>query len=580
MKRVNLCFLLGLLGSLTGNFGAWAQGACTIYVKAPVCAGSDYKPALVGQFSGWNSNLEMTYVSSGSYMGYYSYTFSENVQGQEFKVRELNDQKWENEVLGYGSGSMQVRDNWYRMNNLSVTGSLTVLDFSNPAEYCWQQCIPEAQPDYKTQTDMPVLYIRTKDNVPVVSKDVYVKGYYYLDNRGIEGIKSIASEELPDTLQIKGRGNYTWSGFEKKPYRLKLNNKTALLGLKKNKHFGLLAHADDRFGWMRNTMGFLLSKQMGLKWTPEQQPVEVVLNGDYIGLYMLTELIRVDKDRVNIVEQPDECTHPDSITGGWLVEIDNYKEEGNVELTEPEYPPYHGSRTAMFTPKTPEVLSAQQRSYLTNALQTMQNIIYTNDDQAMADVMDIESLAKFYLVQEIMSNCESFNGSCYLHKDMGEHEKWFWGPVWDFGNSYDRNNEQMIYEGEVMFAQKWIARMLAHPVLQKAVQKEWDHWRYYEAANVAAVINEMAERISHAAVRDAKRWPQYNHSNMSKGAKDILDRYDWRVDMLSRLWGNGKEDEPTEAVVNSMERTAATKVIRNGQLYIIRGGMEYTVLGQ
>lgn len=434
--------------------------------------------------------------------------------------------------------------------------------------------------EYKTQTDMPVMYIRTKDNAPVVSKDVYVKGYYYLDNRGIAGIESVASEELPDTLQIKGRGNYTWSGFEKKPYRLKLNNKTALLGLKKNKHFGLLAHADDRFGWMRNTMGFLLSKQMKMAWTPEQQPVEVVLNGDYIGLYMLTELIRVDKNRVNIVEQSDQCTQSDSITGGWLVEIDNYREEGNVEITEPEFWPYHGARTAMFTPKTPEILSAEQRSYLTNAVQDIQNAIYSDKDTDFARLVNIEELAKFYLVQEIMSNCESFNGSCYLYKDMGADEQWYFGPVWDFGNSYDRNNEQMIYEGETMFAQKWIARMLEHPVLKTAVQKEWDHWRYYEAAHVESAINELKERISKAAVRDAKRWPQYDHSDMNNRARNILKSYNWRVEMLSKLWGEGKEDDPTEAVANVTERATATKVIRNGQMYIIRDGVEYSVIGQ
>ena len=64
-------------------------------------------------------------------------------------------------------------------------------------------------------------------------------------------------------------------------------------------HFALLAHADDNLGFMREPMGFWLSERLGLEWTPDMKPVEVVLNGDYIGLYFLVENIRVAKDRVS-----------------------------------------------------------------------------------------------------------------------------------------------------------------------------------------------------------------------------------------------------------------------------------------
>ena len=57
-------------------------------------------------------------------------------------------------------------------------------------------------------------------------------------------------------LQIRGRGNYTWDWFEKKPYRIKLDKKAPLLGFNKSKHFVLLAHADDNLGFLRETDGF------------------------------------------------------------------------------------------------------------------------------------------------------------------------------------------------------------------------------------------------------------------------------------------------------------------------------------
>ena len=201
---------------------------------------------------------------------------------------------------------------------------------------------------------LPVLYIQTENNQKIESKEVYVNATYYLDNKGLSGYESIGSAAEPLTMEIKGRGNYSWTGFDKKPYRIKLADKQQLLGMNKSKHFTLLAHADDsndRKGFMRNAVGFELSKLIGMTYTPDAKPLELVLNGDYIGLYFLTEHIRVDKDRVNIVEQEDEEIDSEKITGGWLVEIDNYDTDPHVTIKE------GGEATMWITYKTPEVLS-------------------------------------------------------------------------------------------------------------------------------------------------------------------------------------------------------------------------------
>ena len=181
---------------------------------------------------------------------------------------------------------------------------------------------------------LPVMFINTENLQPITSTEEYVYADYYIDNMGIEGVENVGSKEVPEPMLMRGRGNYTWNSFDKKPYRLKLESKTALLGMKRNKHWALLAHADDNLGFLRNTLGFEVSRRIGLAWTPGQQPVEVVLNGDYIGLYMLTEIIRVEPDRVNITEQADYETNRFKITGGWLVEIDNYQEEEQVRTVE------------------------------------------------------------------------------------------------------------------------------------------------------------------------------------------------------------------------------------------------------
>lgn len=277
----------------------------------------------------------------------------------------------------------------------------------------------------------PVMFITTENSAPITSKETYLNATYYLDPMNTDATP-LGSKDAQLALQIRGRGNYTWTGFDKKPYRIKFAEKTAILGMKKSKHFALLAHADDNRGFLRNTLGFYISKTLGMPWTPEQRPVEVVLNGDYIGLYFLTETIRVDKDRVNIVEQPDLATGAEEITGGWLVEIDNYDTDPHITIKEGK-----SNYNIIFTYKTPEVLSSEQKKYLTDQMTNLNTKIYSDAFEACPwrSYIDLETLAKFYLTQEIMGNYESFHGSCYLNKQQGNSEKWMFGPVWDFGSS-------------------------------------------------------------------------------------------------------------------------------------------------
>ena len=245
---------------------------------------------------------------------------------------------------------------------------------------------------------LPVLYILTENNAAITSKDDYINATYYLDNQGLSDYQSIGSKAEPLAMEIKGRGNYSWSGFDKKPYRIKLADKQPLLGMKKSKHFTLLAHADDsndRKGFMRNAVGFELSKLIGMTYTPDAKPLEVVLNGDYIGLYFLTENIRVDKDRVNIVEQEDEETDASAITGGWLVEIDNYDTDPHITITEGG-----DVYTMWITYKTPEVLSYQQEQYLTQQMLLIDGLVYGDKNSSeLWNYLDMDALAKFYIVQ-------------------------------------------------------------------------------------------------------------------------------------------------------------------------------------
>ena len=109
------------------------------------------------------------------------------------------------------------------------------------------------------------------------------------------------------------------------------------MGMPPNKHWALLKPSEN------TVAGLGLGKLMDMAWTPDFRPVEVMLNGDYIGLYFLTETIRISENRVDIYEQKDGETNPSLIKGGWLVEVDNYRDDCQITVPrmqpmEPDYP--------------------------------------------------------------------------------------------------------------------------------------------------------------------------------------------------------------------------------------------------
>ena len=192
--------------------------------------------------------------------------------------------------------------------------------------------IAPAYAEVPTRT-LPIIYVNTQNGQAIEDKETQIPATVYIDSV-LPEYAPLGSEAAPLTATIKGRGNWTWRGFDKKPYKLKFDTKTKVLGMPKNRHWCLMASADDWLAFLKMPAGFALSEAVGLRWTPRTRPVEFILNGQYMGLYFLTEHVRIGSNRVNITEQAENETDPDSITGGWLVEIDNYWEEGNVEFHE------------------------------------------------------------------------------------------------------------------------------------------------------------------------------------------------------------------------------------------------------
>lgn len=424
---------------------------------------------------------------------------------------------------------------------------------------------------------LPVVYVTT--TAPIESKEEYVTGTLYIDPLGT-GYEALGTAEAPITAQFKGRGNWTWIGFDKKPYRIKMDAKQKVLGMPSNKHWCLMAAADDNLGFLRMPLGHMISEAIGLRWTPRLVPVELVLNNKYVGLYFMTEHVRVGSKRVNIEEQEEGEKQADLITGGWLVEIDNYPTENNITFTE------GNGQDIMVSLKEPEIISAEQRNYIVNQMLELNSALYEKTPQHIERILDMKESAKYYLVQEIMGDCESYHGSCYLYKDrdsLGTVDKWKFGPVWDFGNSYrSYHHNGWIYE-RPEFAQYWIGQLATWPSFQKELSEQW--WIYYHTKKdeVRAQLTEISKLITQAAKNDAVVWRNTlnytDNSNMTEKTNSILEQYDWRIRWLYSKLGEGTKPPTTGDIQIGAPEESTKKMMRDGQVVIIRNGVEYNMLG-
>lgn len=284
---------------------------------------------------------------------------------------------------------------------------------------------------------------------------------------GYVELKNNSGQTLKDgKVSIKGRGNSTWYP-EKKPYQIKFDKKVDLLSDDKDdsaKTWLLLANAyDDTL--IKNYVAYQTAYDVGLNESPECQFVDLYYDNEYRGLYLLCEKVQINKNRINIQENEPEATDStkteqaknsynytfqyntnlkdDSIIdSGYLLEIDNpgYKEELS----------WFESSIGHVVVKSPEFASYKQMKYISEyfeaAIKETSNI-----DGNAAKYFDLESLTKYFLVNEFAKNSDYMRySSTYFYKDKGQvlHA----GPVWDFDlafgmHGYEGYGEYIDYTG-------------------------------------------------------------------------------------------------------------------------------------
>ncbi|MCM1320651.1 MAG: CotH kinase family protein [Bacteroides sp.] len=343
-------------------------------------------------------------------------------------------------------------------------------------------------------TGLPIVFIETQDGEDITSKENWVSVAI-----------SIQDGEKTQTYaaQMKGRGNSSW-GQPKKPYSIKLDSREKVLGMKKHKRWVLVANYSDKT-LLRNDWASYIGNEIftGMKWNPSFEAVEVVLNGEYKGSYLIGEQIKIDKNRVDI---PDisEFSGKKIENGGFICEVNQQMDEAfNFETT-------HGVCISL---KDPDEVSEEIQNFVRETVQAAEDAIFSenfaDEEEGYAKYIDVSSFIDWYLVNELTKNNDAiFFSSVYFYYDP-DAKKLFMGPDWDFDISCGNINYNGCDEPEGFWIKNaaWYAQLFEDENFQAKLKARWQEVRADVVQAASEVIDEKAGKLEKSAEANFTRWP-------------------------------------------------------------------------
>ncbi|MBR5447905.1 MAG: CotH kinase family protein [Clostridia bacterium] len=313
---------------------------------------------------------------------------------------------------------------------------------------------------------LATIHIVTETGGDVESKEDYIRAEFTLKGEDGRDI-SVGS------MRIRGRGNSTWM-MEKKSYRLKFDDDVCLMssdmGDTLNKDWTLLANHCDK-SLIRNHVAMTMGRELdGIDWSPYTELVDVYLNGEYRGVYMLSEQVEVGDQRVDI-----EDGEADDI--GFLLELDNYA-EGEYLV---DYVTILGQKYSIKS----DIKDKNQTIALKLYMETLMSVIKEGNREKIEKSVDIASAVDMYLLHELMRNVDTGYSSFYMYFDSPHGKMTFTAP-WDFdlstGNTTASPSEIGLHVAHCMdengdylkTVNTWFAALMSNEWFRVLVQERYN----------------------------------------------------------------------------------------------------------
>lgn len=430
-------------------------------------------------------------------------------------------------------------------------------------------------------SNLPIVVIETENGQEIPDEPKIWASMTIIDNgvgqrNALSDLNNAESHDFSGTIAIEIRGSSSQI-LDKKQYALttydgqRNKDNVSLLGLPDENDWILNGLAFDP-SLMRDYLSYQLSLQIG-QYASRGIYCEMVLNGDYRGIYILQEKLKADDDRINIDRISNFDNAGDELTGGYITKAD--KTEGG-DIAAWTMPSYNGASTAFIHehPKPLDVTSSQS-GYVEGLFWDLANATRENNlslTEGYPSIIDIPSFVDFMLINELASNVDAYQFSTFFHKDR--NAKLRAGPVWDFNLTYgndlffwgfDRSHTDVwqFDNGDNVGAMFW-KDLYDSRVFQCYLSKRWheliSEGQPLHPDQIHAFIDEVVMLLEEAREREQSRW-----NTLGDYEAHISDMKAWisqRVSWLTRILGTPTAclgEEVPELVISKINYHPASR---------------------
>jgi hypothetical protein len=334
---------------------------------------------------------------------------------------------------------------------------------------------------------------------------------------------------------IEIRGSYS-ATLPQKPYGFETrdslgnNLNVPILNMPSENDWVLIAVYNDKV-FMRNTLAFDLFMKMG-HYQPHTRLCETIVNGEYQGIYALTEKIKCDKNRVNIKKLTSADTLGNDLTGGYIIKVDNSNFDGSdgwwskyeaIDCPRTKRYPYF-----VYVYPKPEDIINQQKQFIQKFISKIDSVLRTpqwcDPINGYRAYLHVSSFIDYFIVGEVSRNVDTYKKSAFFYKDRDDVDSRLQaGPVWDFDWAWKNINECMVNAidgsgwtyniSSVCHSSPvppgWMVKLLEdttftnelhtrYSLLRKTILSENTIYHYIDSINML---------VSEAQVRHYQKWP-------------------------------------------------------------------------
>lgn len=397
----------------------------------------------------------------------------------------------ENMVASFEHNGSEVLVN----NKVQISGQ-TVNDFTDIQNYRVTTADGKSgqyEVDITHFTGLPIIYLETTGGQEIDSKEDYFTGS--ISMKGGRNFEDFTST----SMKIRGRGNSTWGIHPKKPFQLKFDEKTEILGMPRDKKWIFLAEFSDKT-LLRNKIAFEMGYLSQLDYTPQSVFTEVVINGAYNGTYNITQKVEESDNRVQLGDT------------GYLLEIDQMERLDADDV-------YFRTNAFLINIKEPDTeYNSNEFTYVSELINEFENVLmgsrFADPELGYAKYIDIESFIDWYLINEITKNQDSRNfSSIFLNVIPGEKIKM--GPLWDFDLAFGNvdYSDCQYPTGFWVKDHAWFDRLFQDEVFLEKVKNRFNYFKENQ--------NFILDKIDFYAAQ--LRWAQYENDQKW----DLFGRYVW-----------------------------------------------------